>query len=93
MFKDGIQIQVYHITNESVNHSSQFTSLKVKKNLRESQVQFREKLRKLRLRQNIGFLIKKPYIRVIIWNTIPTDIRELPTISHFKKKLKEFLKS
>lgn len=33
------------------------------------------------------------YSTVKIWNTIPTDIRELPTISHFKKKLKEFLKS
>ena len=26
-------------------------------------------------------------------NTEPTDIREFPTISHFKKRLKEFLKS
>ena len=33
------------------------------------------------------------YSTVKIWNTIPTDIRELPTISHFKKRLKEFLKS
>ena len=30
---------------------------------------------------------------VKIWSTIPTDIRELPTVSHFQKKLKEFLKS
>ena len=57
--KDGIQIQVYNINNESVNHFSQFTSVNVKKNLRKSQAQFREKLRKLRLRQNYGFLIKK----------------------------------
>ena len=34
--KDGIQIQVYNIINESVNHSSQFTSEKVKKYLRKS---------------------------------------------------------
>ena len=33
------------------------------------------------------------YSTVAIWNTIPTDIRELPTIGRFKKKLKEFLKS
>ena len=33
------------------------------------------------------------YSTVKIWNTIPTDIRELPTISHFKKELKDFLKS
>ena len=33
------------------------------------------------------------YSTVAIWNTIPTDIRELPTIGCFKKKLKEFLKS
>ena len=45
--KDGIQIQVYNISNESVNHSSQFISVKVKKNLRKSQAQFREMLRKL----------------------------------------------
>ena len=57
--KDGIQIQVYNITNESVNHFSQFVSVKVKKNLRKSQAQFREKLRKLRFRQNNDFLIKR----------------------------------
>ena len=57
--KDGIQIQVYNINDECVTHFSQFISEKVKKNLRKSQTQFREKLRKLRLRQNYGFLIKK----------------------------------
>ena len=56
--KVGIQIQVYYI-NESVNHSSQFISVEVKKSLRKSQAQFREKLRKLRLRQNNVFFIKK----------------------------------
>ena len=34
-------------------------SAKVKKNLRKSEAQFRKKLRKLRLRQNNDFLIKK----------------------------------
>ena len=57
--KDGIQIQVYDIINESVNHSSQFISVKVMKNLRKSQAQFREMLRRSRLRQNNDFLIKK----------------------------------
>jgi len=57
--KDGILIQVYNNNKESVNHFSQFISVKVKKNLRKSQAQFREKLRKLRLRQNNDFLIKK----------------------------------
>ena len=33
------------------------------------------------------------YSTVTVWNTIPTDIRELPTIGLFKKELKEFLKS
>ena len=33
--------------------------VKVNKNLRKFQAQFREKLRQLRLRQNDGFLIKK----------------------------------
>jgi len=55
---DRIQIQVYNINNESVNHFSQFISVKVKKNLRKFQVQFRETLRKLRLKQNNGFLLK-----------------------------------
>ena len=33
------------------------------------------------------------YSTVTIWNTIPTDIRELLTIGRFKKNLKEFLQS
>ena len=57
--KDGIQIHVYNIINDSVTHSSQFISVKVRKNLRKSEAQFREKLRKLRLKQNDSFLIKK----------------------------------
>ena len=57
--KDGIQIHVYNIINDSVNHSSQFILVKVKKNLRRSQAQFREKLRKLRVRQNNDSLISK----------------------------------
>ena len=57
--KDGIPIQVYNSINESVSHSSQFISEKVKKHLRKCKAQFREKLRTLRLRQNDGFLIKK----------------------------------
>ena len=59
MLKDGLQIQVYNINNESVNHYSQFIAVEVKKNLRKSQAQFRENSRKLRLRQNNGFLIKR----------------------------------
>ena len=54
MLEMEFKIQVYTINNESVNHSSQFISVKIKKNLRKSQAQFREKLRKLRLRQNEG---------------------------------------
>ena len=57
--KDGIQLQVYNIINESLYHSSQFISVKVKKDLRKSQAQFREKLRKSRLRQNDDFIIKE----------------------------------
>ena len=60
--KDGLQIQVYNISKDSVHHSCQFISIKFKKNLRRSQAQFREKLRKLRLRQNNNFLIKKTCI-------------------------------
>ena len=57
--KDGFQIQVYNIINESVNHSSQFISVKVRKNLRKSHAHFREMQRKLRLRQNNDFLIRQ----------------------------------
>jgi len=53
---DRIQIQVQNSNNESVHHFSQFTSVKVKKNSRKSQAQFREKSRKLRIRQNNDFL-------------------------------------
>ena len=56
---DGIQIRVCNINNECFTHCSQFISVKAKKNLRKSQAQFREKLRKLRLRQNDTFLLKK----------------------------------
>ena len=49
----------FKIIKDSLHHSRQFISLKVKKNLRKSQAQFRDKLRKLRLKQNIKFLIKK----------------------------------
>ena len=54
--KDRTQIRVYTINKESVTHFSQFTSVKVKKILRKSQVQYTEKLRKLSIRQNDGFL-------------------------------------
>ena len=57
--KDGIKIEVYNINDKCVAPFSQFTSEKVKKNLRKSKAQFPDKLRKLRLRQNYGFLIKK----------------------------------
>ena len=54
--KNWIQLQVYNISNKCVTHFSQFISEKVKKSLRTFQSQFWEKLRKLRLRQNNGFL-------------------------------------
>ena len=57
--KDGIQIQVHNINNDIANHFSLFILVKVKESLRKSQAQFREQLRKLRLKQNDGFLIKK----------------------------------
>ena len=57
--KDGIQIQVYNINKECVAHFSHFISIKVKNVLRKSQAPFLNKLRKLRLRQNNDFLIKK----------------------------------
>jgi len=54
----GISAENWNINNESLNHFSQFISVKIKKNLRKSQAQFRKKLRTLRLRQNDYFLIK-----------------------------------
>ena len=58
MLKDGIQIEVYKIKKERVTHFTNFISVEVKKILRKSQPQFREKLRKSRLRQSDGFLIE-----------------------------------
>ena len=57
--EDGIQIQVFNVNNECLIHFKQSISIKVKKNLRKSLVRFREKLGKLRIRQNDGFLIIK----------------------------------
>ena len=42
-----MEIQVYNINNEIVYHFSQFILVKVKKNLRESQAQFQEKVKKI----------------------------------------------
>ena len=55
---DGIQIRVCKINKENVTCFSQFVSVKVKIMLRKSQAQFREKLRKSKLRQDDCFLIK-----------------------------------
>jgi len=52
------EVQVYNINNKSVSQFSQFISVKVKKNVRKCQAQFREKLGEMRLRENSGFLIK-----------------------------------
>ena len=56
--KVGIKIRICNINNEFVTHFSQFNLEKVEKNLRKSQAQFREKLRKLRLRQKYVFLYR-----------------------------------
>ena len=56
--KDGIQIGVYKINQEKITDFSRFISVKVEKILRNSQAQFWEKLRKLKLRQNHGCLMK-----------------------------------
>ena len=56
---DGIQTQLYNIDHESVNYFSQLISVKVMKDLRKSQAQFLDKVRKSRLRENDDFLIKR----------------------------------
>ena len=56
---------------ESVSYFSQFISVKVKKVLRKSQAQLREKLRTLRLRQDDGCLLKKlPMFRILVGGCI-----------------------
>ena len=57
--KDGVQIQAYNINinKASVTHFSHFISINAKKVVRESQTQFRENFRKLRLQQNGGCLL------------------------------------
>ena len=55
MLKMEFKFKYKILNNEDGTHFSQFISGKVKKNLRKSQAQFREKVRKLRLRQNDGF--------------------------------------
>ena len=57
-----INLQASTMFPISLAHYSQFNSVKVKKIVRRSQAQFREKLRKLRLRKNDGFLIKNVYV-------------------------------
>jgi len=64
--KDGIQIGICTINKENVTHFSQLISVKVKEMLRKSQVLIREKLKKLKLRQNGGFLMKKDVISALI---------------------------
>ena len=61
--KDGILIRAYNVIKESVANFSQFISVKVKKVLKTSQTQFRKKLRKLRIRQNDGFLKRNVYCK------------------------------
>ena len=53
------RLQVNNINNEILNNFGLGIPVIVKKNLRKSQAQFWEKFRRLRLRQNYGFLIKK----------------------------------
>ena len=65
--KDGIQIRVYMISTETVTHFSQCISAKVKKILRKSLTQFREKLWKSRLRQNDGFILQKCTAEKLWW--------------------------
>ena len=64
--KDGIQIRACTISKERVAHFCQFISVKIKKILGKSQAKFRERLRKLKLKQNDGLLIKIVYYNSFI---------------------------
>ena len=61
--KDEIQNQVYKSNDQSIALFSLFISVQAEKHLTKSKAQFREKLRKLRPRQNEYFLISKPVLR------------------------------
>ena len=62
--KEKIKIWEYKICRERVSHTSQFSSVTAKKIIRKSKAQFWKKLRKLRLKQNDGFLIMKHVLDV-----------------------------
>ena len=61
-FKEGIKFEHARYAKKVQHILASIISVKVKKILGKSQAQVWEKLRKLRLRQNDGFLIKKPCI-------------------------------
>ena len=48
--KDGIQVQVYNINNESVTYFSQFISVKAEKDLRKSQASISGKVKQIEAR-------------------------------------------
>ena len=56
--------QVYNVNNESVNHFSQFISVKVKKTLRNFTAQFREKVKKIDAQAKRRFSYRKKRIFV-----------------------------
>ena len=64
-----------------------FISVKVKKSLRKSQAQFREKLRKLRLRQDDGFRIKKKRVCIKMIFELPVRDDTYPRPSGYRSKV------
>ena len=56
--KERVYIQICNIGKGRVSHFSQFVLVKVRKILRKFQAQLRETLRRLKLRENDGFLIR-----------------------------------
>ena len=86
MLKMELKFMYTIFINDSVNRSSQFISVKVKIYLRKSQAQFRDKLRKSRLRQNNDFLIKKKnvywYVLMCIKSNEDSLLEGLRSISY-----------
>ena len=70
---DGIQIHMCNINGKIINMFDQSILVKVKKNLRKPQAQFWERLRKLRLSQNYGFLMIKVLLYFICYLTLVNE--------------------
>ena len=66
MVKDGIQIQVYNINNESVDHFSQFISVKVKKKVKKISGAISRKVKKIEAQSTEWLSYKKKRVYALL---------------------------